>query len=467
MANRYAVILCGGSGTRLWPLSRSLNPKHLLPLNGDTTLLQQTAMRVCQKVPASHLITVTHESHRFEVKGQLADILPDAVPGVMAEPIAKNTLPAIAIAVKRIHALNPSAIIGVFASDHSIDDEAAFIAAWDAAEVAAEAGYLTLLGIKPTEPATGYGYINPGAPLDLHQASLPINAVGSFVEKPDRATAERFVTAGYLWNSGMFVFRADTFMQLLARLQPDISALVLSLNDDNMEAQYQALPSLSMDHGLVALADKVAVVPVDMAWSDLGNWESIYQRHRKDADNNVIRGEVVVTDTQDSLLWSQSGVLTTLGVGNLIVIQTADATLICDRNRTEDVKLIVNQVKQRYAALAETHLTVHRPWGSYCVLEEGAHFKIKRIVVNPGGRLSLQSHQHRSEHWVVVSGTATVTNGSEDILVPTNESTYIPAGRQHRLSNSTEQDLILIEVQTGASLDESDIVRFDDAYGRV
>jgi len=467
MGNRYAVILCGGSGTRLWPLSRSLKPKHLLPLNGDSTLLQQTARRVCQKIPASHLITVTHESHRFEVKGQLAEILPDAVAGVMAEPIAKNTLAAIAIAVRRIHALDPTAMIGVFASDHAIDDEQAFIAAWDAAEIAAEAGYLALLGIKPTEAATGYGYIKPGASLNFSAAKLDITAVTSFVEKPDRETAQSFVSAGYLWNSGMFVFRADVFMENLARYQPDISAVILNITDDNISTQYEKLPSLSMDNGLVELADKIAVVPVDMAWSDLGNWESIYQRHAKDGNNNVTHGGVVSTDTNGSLLWSETGILATLGVSNLVVIQTSDATLICDRSRTEDMKLIVDQVKVRYPHMAETHLVVQRPWGSYCVLEEGSQFKIKRIIVTPGAKLSLQTHECRSEHWVVVSGTATVTHGNQEIIVSTNESTYIPAGCLHRLSNNTDQDLVVIEVQTGANLSEDDIVRHGDVYGRI
>ena len=467
MGNRYAVILCGGSGTRLWPLSRSLKPKHLLPLNGDSTLLQQTALRVCQKVPASRLITVTHESHRIEVKGQLAGILPDAVAGVMAEPIAKNTLAAIAIAVRRIHAIDPSAVIGVFASDHAIDNEKAFIAAWDAAEIAAEAGYLALLGIKPTEAATGYGYIKPGASLNLGAANLDIVAVTAFVEKPDSETAQSFVSAGYLWNSGMFVFRADVFMEKLARYQPDIAAVILNITDDNITTQYEKLPSLSMDHGLVELCDKIAVVPVDMAWSDLGNWESIYQRHTKDANNNVTHGEVVSTDTNGSLLWSETGILATLGVDNLVVIQTADATLICDSSRTEELKLVVDQVKARYPSMAATHLTVQRPWGSYFVLEEGSHFKIKRIVVTPGGKLSLQTHEGRSEHWVVVCGTATVTHGNQEIIVSTNESTYIPAGCLHRLSNNTDQDLVVIEVQTGANLNEDDIVRHGDVYGRV
>jgi mannose-1-phosphate guanylyltransferase / mannose-6-phosphate isomerase len=296
---------------------------------------------------------------------------------------------------------------------------------------------------------------------------LDIVAVSSFVEKPDHDTAARFVQEGYLWNSGMFVFRADVFMEKLARYQPDIAAVILDITDANITQQYEKLPSLSMDNGLVELCEKIAVVPVDMAWSDLGNWESIYQRHAKDANNNVIHGEVVSTDTNGSLLWSETGILTTLGVDNLIVIQTADATLICDRSRTEDMKLIVDQVKVRYPHMAETHLMVQRPWGSYCVLEEGPFFKIKRIIVTPGGKLSLQSHQSRSEHWVVVCGTATATHGNQEIIVSTNESTYIPAGCMHRLSNKTDKDLVVIEVQTGANLSEDDIIRHGDVYGRA
>jgi mannose-1-phosphate guanylyltransferase/mannose-6-phosphate isomerase len=303
--------------------------------------------------------------------------------------------------------------------------------------------------------------------LNFGGAKLDIAAVTSFVEKPDRETAQSFVSAGYLWNSGMFVFRADIFMEKLARYQPDISAVILNITDDNISTQYEKLPSLSMDNGLVELADKIAVVPVDMAWSDLGNWDSIYQRHTKDGNNNVTHGGVVSTDTNGSLLWSETGILATLGVNNLVVIQTADATLICDRSRTEDMKLIVDQVKLRYPHMAETHLVVQRPWGSYCVLEEGSHFKIKRIIVTPGAKLSLQTHECRSEHWVVVSGTATVTHGNQEIIVSTNESTYIPAGCLHRLSNNTGQDLVVIEVQTGANLSEDDIVRYGDVYGRI
>jgi mannose-1-phosphate guanylyltransferase / mannose-6-phosphate isomerase len=463
--NRYAIILCGGSGTRLWPLSRTLRPKQLLALNGEQTLLQQTATRLLAHVDAANLYIVTHEDHKFEVKGQLAEVAPAAIANVLAEPCARNTLPAIAWAVNQIQLKDPNAMIGVFASDHSIDNQAAFLQAWQTAELAAQDDYLVLLGIKPHEPATGYGYIKPSHEL-TYKGPLPTNKVAQFVEKPNAEKAAEFVKAGYLWNSGMFVFKASAFMAMLAKYQPAVSQLLSGLQADILAQQYADFPNLSMDYGLAEKVEKVAVVPVDMAWSDLGSWESIYQRHEKNLDNNVTRGEVIATETQGSLLWSEVGVLTTFGVTNLVVIQTADATLICDRSRSEDVKAIVNQVKERYPSMTETHLTVQRPWGSFTVLEEGERFKIKRIVVKPGASLSLQMHHHRSEHWVVVSGTAKVTNGNDTLSINTNESTYIPAGHKHRLKNETDHELVIIEVQSGDYVGEDDIVRFQDNYGR-
>ena len=467
MSNHYAIILCGGSGTRLWPLSRSLRPKQLLPLNGEVTLLQQTVTRICKKIPASNLLTVTHEGQFFEVKGQLADQHPEALAGVIAEPHSKNTLPAVAIAVKKIHQKDTKAIIGVFASDHAIKNESAFYDAWSSAEIAADHGYLTLLGIKPTEPATGYGYIKRGSNLDLVNTKNPVFEVDAFVEKPDQETAKSYINAGFLWNSGMFVFRADIFMDMLDKYQPELYHQILAIDDENIGDLYQDLPSISIDYGLAEKADRVAVVPADMSWSDLGSWESIYQQHEKNHDNNLIRGEVVSTDTKNSLLWSEAGVLTTLGVDNLVVISTPDATLICDRSRAEDVKLIVNQVQDRYPHMAETHLTVQRPWGNYSILETGKNFKIKNIVVKPHQKLSLQLHERRSEHWVVVSGIATVSNDGEIFKLNVNESTYIHAGIKHRLENQEDSDLVIIEVQTGYGLDESDIIRFEDIYQRV
>ena len=468
--HRYAVILCGGSGTRLWPLSRTLRPKQLLALNGEQTLLQQTALRLSHHIDPSHLYTVTHEDHKFEVKGQLAELFPQAIEHVLAEPYSKNTLPAIAWATYQIYQQDPEALIGVFASDHSIDNEAAFLTAWETAEQAAAQDFLVLLGIKPHEPATGYGYIKPSQGLAFN-AAMPIHQVAQFVEKPDLAHVEQFIREGYLWNSGMFVFKASTFMQSLQQYQPAIHGQILTLAPENLSEVYSQFPSLSMDYGLAEplaqAAAKIAVVPVDMVWSDLGNWDSIYARHAKDSDNNVTHGDVVSLDTQNSLIWTETRLVATLGLDNVVVIQTADATLVCDRNRAEDIKALVAEVKARQPALTEIHQTVFRPWGSYTVLEERTNFKIKRIIVNPGAKLSLQMHHHRSEHWVVVSGVATITNNDVELTLQENESTYIPKTQKHRLENRSEKPLTIVEVQCGDYVGEDDIVRFDDQYGRI
>ncbi len=466
MAQRYAIILCGGSGTRLWPLSRTLRPKQLLALNGEQTLLQQTTTRLLDYVDAAHLYTVTHEDHKFEVKGQLAEIAPNAVSNVLAEPCARNTLPAIAWAVSKINQQDPSAIIGVFASDHAIDNQAEFLQAWATAELAAQDDYLVLLGIKPTEPATGYGYIKPNSTLD-YKGALPTMVVGQFVEKPNAEKAAQFVQDGYLWNSGMFVFKASAFMAMLQQYQPEMAAQISHISDENFTETYTNFTNVSMDYGLAEKVDKVAVVPVDMAWSDLGSWESIYQKQSKDADNNVMHGDVFAQDTTNSLLWSQTSLLATAGLNNIVVIQTADATLICDRSRTEEIKTLVARVKAHKPELTEIHQTAHRPWGTYTVLEEGPNFKIKRIVVKPGAKLSMQMHKHRSEHWVVVSGVATITNNEIEFTLNENQSTYISKTHRHRLENKGTEPLAIIEVQCGDYVGEDDIVRFDDKYGRV
>ena len=462
----YAVILCGGSGTRLWPLSRTMQPKQLLALNGTQTLLQQTAKRLLEHVTADRLFTVTHEDHKFQVKGQLADLALDAVSNVLAEPMARNTLPAIAWAAYQIYQREPGAIIGVFASDHAIDNEPAFLQAWQAAEQVAQQGYLVLLGIKPHEPATGYGYIKPGQNRIL-SGLMPAYEVERFVEKPDLPRAQEFLQQGFLWNSGMFVFKANVFMEMLATYQPEIDKLVRALKAETLAEQYADFPNLSMDYGLAEKAEKVAVVPVDMAWSDLGSWDSLYAKRPKDDNGNVLHGDVYSEDTNDSLIWASRGVVATLGLKNVAVIQTSDATLVCDRSRAEDIKNLVAKVKNARPELTEFHRTVHRPWGTYTVLEEGANFKIKRIVVKPGAKLSMQMHKHRSEHWVVVSGEATITNGDMEFTLQANQSTYIPKTHRHRLANNATEPLAIIEVQCGDYVGEDDIVRFDDTYGRV
>ena len=473
-SKRYAIVLAGGSGTRLWPLSRSSKPKQLLCLNGSESLLQQTVRRALPMVDAAHVVTVTSSEYRFEVAGQLLALDAALTAGVLAEPMGRNTLPAIAWAVARIARETPDALIGVFSSDHAVADDDAFLRAWQSAEAAAKEGYVALFGMQPTEPAIGYGYIQSGKPL-AGANSGPLSGVhqaARFVEKPDLATAQRYLTeGGYYWNGGMFVFRADRFLDMVKQYQPQIFAAAQTLAEAN-EAQaavdvYATMPDLSIDYGLLELAEQVAVVPVNMGWSDLGSWEAIYRQRGKDAQGNMLEGDVLAIDSQDNLLWSEHGLVATLGVENLAVVQTRDATLVCPRERVQDLKQLVSAVKERHAHLTEIHLTVTRPWGSYTILEEGLGYKIKRILVNPGAKLSMQMHFHRSEHWVVIEGTARITNGEQDIYLEENQSTYIPKTNRHRLENPGKVALQIIEIQSGPYLEEDDIVRFDDIYGRI
>jgi mannose-1-phosphate guanylyltransferase/mannose-6-phosphate isomerase len=470
---RYAVVLAGGSGTRLWPLSRTAMPKQLLALNGNESLMQDTVRRLLGGVGSERVWTVTHQDHRFEVAGQLHAVQPHLAANVLAEPAGRNTLPAITWAVARIARSAPDALIGVFSSDHAVGNREAFLNAWTLAEEAAEQGHIALFGMEPTEPASGYGYIQLAEPLATMQgpAHGRVHHVKRFVEKPDLATATRFLAeGGYCWNGGMFVFRADVFLELLKRHEPALHAAVGRLAECERDAPpelYESLPDVSIDYGILEKADRVAVVPVAMGWSDLGSWDAIYQQRDKDEAGNVMRGEVVAVDSRNNLVWSDHGVVATLGLNDMTVIHTRDATLVCPRSETAHLKNVVARVRATHRPLTETHLTVTRPWGSYTVLEEGDRYKIKRIVVNPGQKLSMQMHHHRSEHWVVIAGTAKIVNGEKGFYLEEDQSTYIPKTHRHRLENPGKIPLQIIEIQSGAYLEEDDIVRFGDIYGRT
>ncbi|MHC1788831.1 mannose-1-phosphate guanylyltransferase/mannose-6-phosphate isomerase [Solidesulfovibrio sp.] len=460
---RYALILAGGSGTRLWPLSRTLLPKQLLALGGEETLLQTTARRVSRAFSPARTLVVTNEEHVFEVRAQLRGLLPEVAGSVLAEPLGKNTLPAILLGLDRIVADDPQAIVGVFPADHRIDDAAAWAVAMDrAAELAAQ-GWFVTFGIPPQAPETGYGYIHRGEVLG--QGSY---AVLGFTEKPDRETAEKLLASGrYYWNSGMFVFRADMFLEAVAAHVPALYDWWQARGERPLAEGYGGIPDVSVDYGVVEKLDRIAMVEAGFDWDDLGSWEALYRLGSRDASGCVIQGDVLALDCSGSLFFSQGSTLAAAGVKDMIVIQTRDATLVCPVTEAQRVKDVVGALKSQGSKLVEAHVTVRRPWGSYTVLDEGPGYKIKRIEVLPGARLSLQMHHHRAEHWVVVSGTALVQVGEKEILLTDNQSVDIPKGSQHRLSNPGKVPVEIIEIQSGPYLEEDDIVRFDDVYGRT
>lgn len=472
---RYAVILAGGSGTRLWPLSRTLFPKQLLALNGDLTLLQQTVTRVLGAFAPENVWVVTNEEHVFEVRSQIRAINEDLGAHILAEPMARNTLPAILLALDRIVAPgtaegggtagghDASALVGVFPSDHLIADQQAWERSVEQGLALAAGGSFVTFGVTPTKPETGYGYIERG------------NALGGgafdvvrFLEKPRLEKALEFVKSGrHYWNSGMFVFRAGEFLSAVQQFESRLWDWWADRTERPMVEGYAALPNISVDYGIVEKISGIAVVQAQFDWDDLGNWEAVYRLGKKDADGNVIQGDVLALDCRDCLLISKGGKLAAVGMSNMIMVQTRDATLACPHEGVQRVKEIVALLKAQGSQLVENHLTVKRPWGSYSVLEEGQFYKIKRIEVLPGARLSLQMHHHRSEHWVVIGGTALVEIGGEERLLVENQAVDIGKATTHRLANPGKVPLEIIEIQSGPYLEEDDIVRFDDVYGRV
>lgn len=473
------VILSGGAGTRLWPVSREGCPKPFLKLPDGQSLLQKTYQRAAQISPRGDILTVTNRDYYFQSRDEFhAAQLPDHRGHFLLEPSGRNTAPAIAVAALAVRALHgDDAIMLVMAADHLILDLPAFVQATRQAARAAAEGYLTTFGVRPSAPETGFGYIECGESLGLDDTVR----VRRFVEKPDLETARGYLASGqYLWNSGMFCFSAGALLKEMERHAPEILCQARACLDaspgvengqwlmQELDAEsFTALPDISIDYALMERSEQVAVVPASFDWSDIGSWSAMRELVEPDEQQNRVSGEAILVDTRNTYVHSEGRMVATVGIEDLIVVDTEDAVLVVHPDRVQDVKKVVQQLKCADHQAYKLHRTVSRPWGSYTVLEEGPNFKIKRLVVRPGGSLSLQMHHHRSEHWVVVRGMARVVNGERDIYVNVNESTYIPAGHRHRLENPGLLELVMIEVQSGEYLGEDDIVRFDDQYGRV
>lgn len=468
----YPVILSGGAGTRLWPLSRSAYPKQFLPLLTERTLFQETVLRVREFPDMAAPLVICSNDHRFIVAEQLQAIGREPLLEIL-EPVGRNTAPAAAVAAFAAMERQADALLLVLPADHLIRDVAAFHAALRSALELAQQGKLVTFGIAPTEPATGFGYIERGAPL---QDGTPVFSIARFVEKPDAATARSFLDSGrFFWNSGMFVFKAARYLEELQKFRPAIfeaakMAWQHSVHDLDFcrldRGAFAACPSESIDYAVMENTQAAAVVGVDMGWSDIGSWSSLFEASARDAQGNSLRGDVYAAATANSYVRAESRMVAAIGVQDLVVVETADAVLVMGKEFAQEVRHAVQHLENAERTEHLVHRRVYRPWGYYEGIDAGERFQAKRIMVKPGARLSLQQHDHRSEHWVVISGRAKVTCADSIVLLEQNQSTYIPIGTKHRLENVGEAPLYLIEIQSGNYLEEDDIVRFDDDYRR-
>lgn len=470
------VILSGGAGTRLWPVSREDHPKPFMRLPDGQSLLLKTYLRAAELIGSSgEIVTVTNREHYFESKDHFAEAkLAGCRSRFLLEPQGRNTAPALAVAALVLAAEHgEDTVLVVMAADHLIHDLDGFKAASRHAVQLAEQGYLVTYGIRPTAPETGFGYIEAGEALDGNGGCKVLR----FVEKPDAATAQSYLDSGrFLWNSGMFCFTAGSLIRELQEHAPELLAQARECvaqsgaNDAWQElhgASFAALPDISIDYAVMEKSARVAVVPARFDWSDIGSWKALAELVEPDTDGNRAQGACLFVDSRNTYVQTQGRLVATVGVDDLIVVETPDAVLVSRADRAQEVRQVAKRLKLENHEAYRLHRTVSRPWGTYTVLEEGPRFKIKRIVVKPGASLSLQMHHHRSEHWIVVQGMARVVNGGDPLLISCNESTFIPAGHKHRLENPGVIDLVMIEVQSGEYLGEDDIVRFEDRYGRA
>lgn len=473
MPKIYPVVLSGGSGSRLWPMSRSLYPKQLLPLATSRTMLQDTVLRMSGDAKYQAPLIICNEEHRFIVAEQMREIGVQPF-AVMLEPEGRNTAPAVCLAAAMIGAEDPDGLILVAPSDHAIADQAAFSKAVElAASAASSEDALVTFGIRPDRPETGYGYIREGSPLTGVTGCF---TVAEFVEKPELSLAETYVQAGtYYWNSGMFLFSAKAYLEEIEKWEPEILSCckrALAGSESDLEfvrldaAAFAASPAISIDYAVMERTERAAVVPVSMGWSDVGSWASLSDILEQDENGNVLSGDVIGRNLRNTLVRSDGPLVAAIGLQDIVLVATKDAVLAVHKDHAQEVKDVVDELRSSGRQEPDAHTVVYRPWGSYETVDEDASFKVKRIVVNPGQQLSLQMHHRRAEHWIVVDGTAKVTCNDRTFTLVKNQSTYIPLEATHRLENPGDVPLQLIEVQSGDYLGEDDIVRFEDTYGR-
>ena len=465
------VILSGGGGTRLWPMSRTHYPKQFLPLTGERTMLQETLTRLSGLADLEPAIIIANNNHRFLVAEQLQSIGADNS-HILLEPVGRNTAPAVALAAFCAQAEGNDPLLLVLPADHVISDKTAFHEALRKGQQQAESGQLVTFGITANAPETGFGYIKRGAPQKTDGAF----AVAEFVEKPDSATAQSYLDSGqYYWNSGMFLFKASVYLEELKEFEPAVyeaASAAFSASQRDLDflridtKHFSSSPNIAIDYAVMERTKKATVVALNAGWNDLGSWSSMWDHAEKDEHNNAIRGDVITEQSSDNLIFAEDRLVTTIGVSGLAIVQTTDAILVADLEKVQDVKKIVDTLKSQKRLETDFHRKVHRPWGNYEGIALGDRYQVKCIEVKQGSTLSLQMHHHRAEHWIVVSGTAEVTKGEETFLLTENQSVFIPLGVKHRLKNTGAIPLRIIEVQSGSYLGEDDIVRFEDVYGR-